>query len=70
MAQFHEEHPEYSQELLTFTLEFLLANRWPANILMADYNTCDDACVPGQIEPCGCTCNVDPFDFTDDEVMI
>lgn len=68
MAAFHEDHPEYSRGLLTFALEFLLANKWPSNTLMGDYNDCDESCVVGQTERCGCTCKVDPFEFTDDEV--
>lgn len=68
MAEFQAENPKYSTGLLTFTLGFLLANKWPSNSLMMDYNECDKSCVHGQAEPCGCTCTVDPFEWSDDEV--
>lgn len=66
MEEFLVEHPEYSRPLLTFTLEYLLANKWPGNSLMRDYNTCDTSCEVG--ESCGCTCTIDPFTMDDDEV--
>lgn len=68
MAVFHTENPQYSAGLLTFVMEYLLANKWPKNGLMSDYNECDEACDQGQTEPCGCTCTTDPFDWEDDEV--
>ncbi len=68
MAEFQQNHPQFSQGLLSFALEFLLANKWPSNTLMDDYNECDVACAVGQTESCGCTCTTDPFDWTDDEV--
>lgn len=68
MAEFQAEHEEFSSELLTFALTYVLASRWPSNTMMADYNECDEVCEPGQEEPCGCTCNTDPFEWSDDEV--
>lgn len=68
MPEFQAEHPEYSTGLLTFAMEYLLANKWPSNKLMSDYNVCDESCERGQTEPCGCVCTVDPFDWSDDEV--
>lgn len=68
MTEFQLKHPEFGQGLLSFVLEFLLANKWPSNTLMGDYNECDEECVVGQTETCGCTCTTDPFDWTDDEV--
>lgn len=70
MAEFLEEHPQIHQDLLTFALEYLLANKWPSNRLMADYNDCDTECDVDQVESCGCTCNTDPFDWTDDEASL
>lgn len=61
-----QEHPEYGRPLLTFALEYLLANKWPGNSLMHDFNSCDESCEVGM--SCGCTCNVDPFEMDDDEV--
>lgn len=74
MFDFHEENPQFSAGLLTFVLEFLLANKWPSNSLMGDYNDCDTDCDAGlsgeeeEEEPCGCTCTTDPFEWTDQEV--
>lgn len=68
MAEFQAENPQFKSGLLTFTLEFLLANKWPSNSLMKGYNDCDTSCVRGQTEPCGCTCTLDPFTWSDDEV--
>ncbi|CAB1114283.1 unnamed protein product [Ectocarpus sp. CCAP 1310/34] len=68
MIEFHEENPQYDQGLLTFTLGYVLANKWPSNSLMRDFNECDEQCDVDQGEPCGCTCLVDPFEWTDDEV--
>lgn len=68
MQHFHEEHPEYDPGLLTFILEFLTCHYWPNNIFMPDYNNCDTECVRGQTEPCGCTCEVDAFSLSEDEV--
>lgn len=68
MADFQVEYPLYKSGLLTFTMEFLLANKWPSNSLMKDYNDCDTSCVSGQTESCSCTCTTDPFEWSDDEV--
>lgn len=68
MVEFLEENPQFKQGLLTFALEYLIANKWPSNGLMEDYNTCDTDCDIEQTGSCGCTCNTDPFEWTDDEV--
>ncbi|CAB1114279.1 TYR [Ectocarpus sp. CCAP 1310/34] len=68
MAEFQEANPQFSPELLTFTLQFLLANKWPSNSLMEDFNYCDEDCAVGQTHPCGCTCITDPFEWTDDAI--
>lgn len=68
MEQFLLEHPRYSRGLLTFVLEYLVSRCWANNSLMNKMNTCDEECVRGQ--PCGCTCNVDPFEWEDDEVRV
>lgn len=68
MKTFHEEHPEYQRGLLSYTLEYIVANTWPTNSLASDYNDCDMECEVGQADPCGCTCTVDPYEWTDDEV--
>lgn len=68
MKRFHEEHPEYTAPLLSFVLEYLLVNHWPDNSFMPDYNDCDSECVKGQTEPCGCTCRVDAFSLSEEEV--
>lgn len=70
MVEFAEENPQFNPGLLSFALEYLLANKWPSNSLMADYNTCDEACDIEQSGPCGCTCNTNPFEWTDDEVCL
>lgn len=70
MVEFVETNPQFNPGLLSFTLEYLLANKWPSNSLMGDYNTCDEDCDIGQTEPCGCTCNTNPFEWTDDEVCL
>lgn len=70
MVEFREENPQFNPGLLSFALEFLLANKWPSNTLMEDYNTCDADCDTEQTEPCGCTCNTDPFEWTNDEVCL
>lgn len=69
MVEFAEENPQFNPGLLSFALEYLLANKWPSNSLMEDYNTCDEQCDIDQTEPCGCTCNTNPFEWTDDEVF-
>ncbi|CAN0179965.1 unnamed protein product [Ectocarpus fasciculatus] len=68
MAEFQDDNPQFSPELLTFTLQYLLANKWPSNSLMEDFNYCDDECDVDQTERCGCTCITDPFEWTDDAV--
>lgn len=68
MKSFHEKYPEYSIGLLSYVLEYIVTNTWPTNSLAGDYNDCDNSCDVGQAEPCGCTCNTDPFDWSDDEV--
>lgn len=68
MHAFHEEHAEYTRGLLSYTLEYIVTNTWPTNSLASDYNDCDMSCEVGQTEPCGCTCTVDPYDWSDDEV--
>lgn len=68
MEEFLNNHPEYSRALLTFVLEYVLANKWPSNSLMGDFNDCDESCTFAQEEPCDCSCNMDPFELSDDEV--
>lgn len=70
MEQFLEEHREFSRGLLTFVLEYFLANVWPGNKLMKEYNSCDETCEHGQEGRCGCTCLMDPFDWSDEEVRV
>lgn len=66
MAVFGEENPQYSTKLLSFVLEYLIANYWPGNSLMKEYNDCDNDCEQGQTKPCGCTCTTDPMEWEDD----
>eukprot|EP00752_Nemacystus_decipiens_P007682 g6866.t2 len=66
MGEFHGAHPEYGSGLLSFVLEYITVHRWPSNF-MTDYNRCDMACDLGD-EDCGCVCNTDIDDWTDDEV--
>lgn len=68
MVQFQEDNPGFRAGLLSFTLEYILVSMWPNNSLMSDYNTCDKSCTPGQTEKCGCTCETDIDDWSDDEV--
>lgn len=68
MAQFAKEHPEYDRTLLTFVLMSATSLYWPYNGYMSDYNECDTKCTRGQSEPCGCTCKIDVWSLTDDEV--
>lgn len=70
MVEFKETNPQFNPGLLSFTLEYLMANKWPSNSLMEDYNTCDEGCDIDQSEPCGCTCTTNPFEWTDDEVCL
>lgn len=70
MNEFHNQHAEkYSPGLLTFILEYMTANEWPSNSFMPDDNDCDSDCVRGQGESCGCTCRVDAFSLSEDEVI-
>lgn len=68
MNAFYEEHPEFTRGLLSFTLYYFVGLTWTTNKLSYHYNDCDVSCEVGQTEPCGCTCTVDPFDWSDDEV--
>lgn len=68
MKQFSVDHPEYSVGLLSFVLEYMTFNYWPMNGFIPSANTCDTACTKGQTEPCGCTCNIDAFAISDEEV--
>lgn len=68
MGEFHGAHPEYGSGLLSFVLEYITVHRWPSNF-MTDYNKCDMSCDLGD-EDCGCTCNTDIDDWTDDEVLL
>lgn len=71
METFLQEHPEYSRGLLTFAVEYLVANSWNGNKLMRDYdyNSCDSTCTRGA-ESCGCTCDIDIEQWPDDQVSI
>eukprot|EP00904_Undaria_pinnatifida_P001215 jgi/Undpi1/11094/HiC_scaffold_30.g13392.m1 len=68
MGHFKEEHPEFSDDLLVFVLQFATASRWSTNALFDDYNECDTACTRGSPEPCGCHCLVNPATMSNDEV--
>ena len=68
MGQFKAEHPEFSDGLLVFVLQFATASRWPINELFGDYNECDTFCTRGSQEPCGCRCLINPDNMTNDEV--
>lgn len=68
MVAFQEEHPQFHVGLLTYSLEYLLGNKWPGNKLMYDHNVCSEECSIGQQDDCGCTCTMDPFELSDDEV--
>lgn len=71
MEAFQQEHPEFGSGLLSFTLEYVLVNKWPDNGLMTDYNDCILLCDVekfGTDRDCGCTCTTDMDDWTDAEV--
>eukprot|EP00904_Undaria_pinnatifida_P001214 jgi/Undpi1/11093/HiC_scaffold_30.g13391.m1 len=68
MGNFKDEHPEYSDGLMVFALQFATASRWSINALLGDYNECDMECTRGSPEPCGCRCILNPDDLTNDEV--
>lgn len=66
MVAFQRENPQFGSGLLSFTLEYVLVNKWPSNGFMGDYNECDSECAVG--EPCGCTCTEDFDAWTDSQV--
>ncbi|CAB1104331.1 unnamed protein product [Ectocarpus sp. CCAP 1310/34] len=68
MVQFQEDHPVFKAGLLSFALEYILVGTWPSNSFMKSHNTCDMSCTVGQTQDCGCTCNTDFYDWSDDEV--
>lgn len=68
MKAFAAQHPEYGLSLLSFVLEYMTFNYWPMNGFISSANTCDISCDRGQTEPCGCTCNIDAFAISDQEV--
>lgn len=68
MDAFSQDHPEYSTRLLSFVLEHMAFAFWPTNAFLPSANDCDTECTRGQAEPCGCTCTIDAFDISDDEV--
>lgn len=70
MNEFHLQHPQFSEGLLTFVLEYLTSKYWPNNNFSPDYNECDTECETGQAEPCGCTCTIDALSLSDDEVCV
>lgn len=70
MGNFKDEHPEYSDGLMVFALQFATASRWSINALLGDYNECDMECTRGSPEPCGCRCILNPDDLTNDEVCV
>lgn len=66
VRNFHDEHPEYSPEMLTFVF-MTVTGLWNKQ-LMSDYNDCDTQCERGTSEPCGCTCTIDAFTVSEDLV--
>ncbi|CAB1103907.1 TYR [Ectocarpus sp. CCAP 1310/34] len=68
MVQFQEDHPVFKAGLLSFALEYILVGMWPSNSFMKSHNTCDTSCTVGQTQDCGCTCDTDFYDWSDDEV--
>ncbi|CAM9793594.1 unnamed protein product [Ectocarpus sp. 12 AP-2014] len=68
MVQFQEDHPGFKAGLLSFALEYMLVGLWPGNTFMQSHNTCDMSCTVGQTQDCGCTCDTDFYDWSDDEV--
>lgn len=72
MAEFQEEHREFGSGLLSFALEYVLANTWPGNSLMSDYNDCIVLCGAddvGTTRDCSCTCTEDFDTWSNDEVL-
>lgn len=67
-ADLHQKHPHFTPELLTFLLEYITTNLWPDNTFLEGYNVCDSDCERGSEKTCGCTCLVDAFSLSDDEV--
>lgn len=67
MDNFLAEHEEYSRGLLAFAMGYVIAETWPDNSLMADFNECDESCDIGN-ESCGCTCTTDPYFWPDEAV--
>lgn len=68
MKAFSDEYPEYSLGLLSFVLEYVTFNYWPMNEFIPSANVCDTDCTKGQTEKCGCTCQIDAFSISDEEV--
>lgn len=68
LKAFAEAHSEYEHTLLTFVFLRSTTVYWPYNTYMSDYNECDTECTRGQTEPCGCTCTIDIWSLSDDEV--
>lgn len=66
MVAFQEENPQFGGGLLSFTLEYMLVNKWSGNGMMSDYNDCDLSCTIG--EPCGCPCTEDFDTWSDSQV--
>eukprot|EP00752_Nemacystus_decipiens_P006546 g5896.t1 len=75
MDAFSREHPEFSPSLLSFALEFMTFTFWPTNAFLPSENLCNTRCTsrssPKKDEDglrCGCTCLIDAFKISDDEV--
>ncbi|CAM9961289.1 unnamed protein product [Scytosiphon promiscuus] len=68
MDTFSQDHPEYSTRLLSFVLEHMAFAFWPTNAFLPSANSCDTECTRGQTESCGCTCTIDAFSISDEEV--
>eukprot|EP00611_Tribonema_gayanum_P031302 TRINITY_DN9009_c0_g1_i1.p1 TRINITY_DN9009_c0_g1~~TRINITY_DN9009_c0_g1_i1.p1 ORF type:complete len:500 (+),score=128.10 TRINITY_DN9009_c0_g1_i1:2-1501(+) len=68
MAQFIQEVPEVSTELVTFALTYIVANTWHNTDYFAPYTECPstDGCI--NKSQCSCTCTLDIDSLTDDEV--
>ncbi len=67
MDHFLADHKEYSRGLLSFTMGYIIAETWPDNSLMADFNECVERCDIGDTN-CGCTCTTDPYVWPDEAV--
>eukprot|EP00752_Nemacystus_decipiens_P007679 g6864.t2 len=71
MAEFQEENPEFGSGLLSFALEYVLANTWPGNSLVSAYNDCVVLCDAGDVgtsRDCSCSCTEDFDRWSNDEV--